>query len=242
MQAPSPETPLASFHDPEAEEKIGEGVDQGARRQAFRSIRDAIIERARNQRRNPVRRRMGKPEPNGHDREGEPGKRSDWDEVELLVNEIAQQEPTPKNLLDQRNDDCEANETDHNRNPVCGCLAGKDLGVKAVEARSETEKRLGSNPHRENQNRDHGYEKNLPDWAKLILTPEPEEQRAAEYRLSRVDPILRRIEPEGAAQFSEDDAQGQQNKKGHHWQCESRQLPPIRFGTRKICLVFRLNG
>ena len=139
-------------------------------------------------------------------------------------------------------DDYEANETDHNHGPVCGWLAGKELGVETVETRRETEKHLGRNPQRENQERNRGREKNSPGGAKLILSPEPAEQRAAEYRLSRVDPILRRIEPEGAAQLSEDAAQAQQNKKGRQWQCESRQLPPLRLGARKIHLVFRLNG
>src|SRR5450432_499806 len=217
-------------------------MGQNARRQALRPIRDAIVERACHESRNPVRRRMDKPEPDGHNREGEPGRRSNRDGVEFFVNEVAKQESAPKNLLDQRNDDYEANETDRNRGPVCRRLAGENLGVETVEARCETEKRLGRNPQRENQERNRGCEKNLPGCAKLIFAPEPAEERAAEYRLSRIDPILRRIEPEGAAQFSEDAAQAQQTKKGRHWQCESRQLPPIKFGARKIHLVFRLNG
>ena len=134
-----PETPLASFHDPEAEKKVGDGVGQNARRQAFRPIRDAIVERARNEGRDPVRRRMGKPEPDGHNREGEPGKRSNRDGMEFFVNEIAKQESAPKNLLDQRNDDYEANKTDCNRGPVCGWLAGKNLGIEANETRREAE-------------------------------------------------------------------------------------------------------
>lgn len=197
-----PETPLASFHDPEAEKEVGDGVGHDAGRQAFRPIRDAIVERAGNESRDPIRRRMGKPEPDSHNREGEPGKRSNWDGVEFFVNEIAKQESTPKNLLDQWNDDYEANETDCNRGPVRGWLTGKDLGIETNETRRETEKFSGRNPPRENQERNRGCKNNSPGCAKLILAPKPDHQRAAEYCLSRVDPILRRIEPEGAANFS----------------------------------------
>src|ERR1700680_3831780 len=93
---PSPETPLASFHDPEAEEKVGDGVGQNAGRQALRPIRHAIVERARNESCDPIRRRMDKPEPDGHNCEGEPGKRSNWESVKFFVNEVAKQESAPK--------------------------------------------------------------------------------------------------------------------------------------------------
>ena len=141
-----PETPLASYDDPEAEEKVGDGVGQDARRQAFRPIRDAIVERARNEGRDPVRRRMVKPEPNGHDREGEPGKRSKWDSVEFFVKKIAKQESAPEDFLDQWNDNDQPQKTEDDRGPVRGWLAGKDLGIEAVETRRETEQSLRRNP------------------------------------------------------------------------------------------------
>ena len=185
---------------------------------------------------------MGQPESDCHNCEGEPGKRPNWDGVEFFVNEVAKQKSAPKNLLDQRNDDYEANKTDYNRGPVRRWPAGKNFGIESSDARCETQDFLGRNPQRENKERNRGGEENLPDWAKRILATKPEEQRATKYHLGRVDPILRRIEPEGAAYFSEDAAQAQQNKKRHHWQGESRQLPPIKFGICKIHLVFRLNG
>jgi hypothetical protein len=87
-----PETPLASFHDPEAEKQVGDGVGQHARRQAFRPIRDAIIERARNEGRDPVRPRMGKPEPHRYSRKGRPRERANRDGVEFFANEIAKRQ------------------------------------------------------------------------------------------------------------------------------------------------------
>jgi hypothetical protein len=197
-----PETPLASFHDPEAEEKVGDGVGQDARRQAFRPIRDAIVERARNEGRDPVRGRMGQPEPDGHDREREPGKGSNWDGVEFLVDEIAKQESAPEDFLDQWNDNDQPQKTEDDRGPVGGWLAGEDLGIETKEPRRETEEFLGCNPQRENQERNRGRKNNSPGCAKLILAPKPEEQCTANNSLSRIDPILRRIEPKGAANFS----------------------------------------
>jgi hypothetical protein len=237
-----PETPLASFHDPEAEKEVGDGVSQDARRQAFRPIRDAIVERARNEGRDPVRRRMSKPERDGHNCEGEPGKRSNWDGVEFFVDEIAKQESAPENLLDQWNDNDQPQKTEDDRGPVRGWLAGKDLGIETNETRRETQEFLGCNPQRENQERNRGCKNNSPGYAKLILAPKPDEQRAAKYRLRRVDPILRRTEPEGTVNLSQGADQGQQNKKGRHRQRESRQLALEEFVTLRIHLVFRLDG
>ena len=185
---------------------------------------------------------MGKPKPDGHNCKGEPGERSKRDGVELFANQIAKQESAPKDFLDQRNDNDQAQKTEDDRGPVGGLLAGKDFGIEAVEARRETEQGLRRNPHRENQERNCSGENNSPGCANPVLAPKPDEEYAAKYRLSRVDPILRRIEPEGTINLSNGLAHGQQNKKSRHRQREGRQLALVECGILRICLAFRLNG
>src|SRR5438046_1560644 len=167
---------------------------------------------------------MGKPEPDRHNYEGEPGERSKRDGVELFANQIAKQESAPEDFLDQWNDNDQAQKTEDDRGPVRGRLAGKDFRIEAVEPRWETEQGLGRNPHRENQECNCSGKSDAPDGAKLILAPKPDEKGAATYCLSRVDPILRRIEPKAAVNLSDDHAHRQQNKKGRHRQREGRQL------------------
>jgi len=212
------------------------------RRQVFRPICDAIVECARNEGRDPVRSRMSKPEPDGHDREGEPGKRSKREAVELFANQIAKQESAPEDFLDQWNDNDQAQKTEDDRGPVRGRLAGKNFRIEAVEPRWETEQGLRRNPHRKNQERNCSGENNSPGCANPVLAPKPDEERAAKYRLSRVDPILGRIGPEGAVNLLDGLAHSQQNKKGHHRQREGRQLSLEELSTLRICLAFRLDG
>jgi hypothetical protein len=237
-----PETPLARFHDPEAEKKVGDGVGQDARCQAFRPIRDAIEESPRKEGDNPVRSRMGKPEPDGRRSERKPGKRSKRDRMEFFVHEITEKESAPKNLLDQWNDNNQPQKTKGDRGPVHRGMAGKGLGIEASKTRRETEKFLGCNPERKNQECHRGGKDNSPRRTKLILAPEPEEERAAEYRLGRVDPVMGRVEPEVSANFSESAAQDEQRKKRGHRKSESHQFACDEFVIRRIHLVFWLDG
>ena len=92
----------------------------------------------------PVGPGMGETEPDRDDREGKPGERADRDGVEFLVDEIAQQESAPENLLDQRNDHDQPQETEDDRGPVGGWLAGKNFRIETVETRRETEELPGA--------------------------------------------------------------------------------------------------
>ena len=216
------------------------GHDTG--RQVFRLICDAIVECAGDEGRDPIRSGMGKPEPDGHNCEGRPGKRSKRDGVELFANEIAKQESAPEDFLHQWNDNDQAEKTEDDRGPVRGRVAGKDFRIEAVEPRREAEQDLRRNPYRENQECNRGGKNNAPDGAKLILPPKPAEERTAKYCLSRIDSILRRFEPEGSVNLSNGLAHGQQNKKGRHRQREGRQLALEELATLRICLAFRLDG
>jgi len=237
-----PETPFAIFHDPEPEQKVGNSVGHDTRRQVFRPICDAIVECARNEGRDPIRLGMGKPEPDGHNCKGEPGERANRDGVELFANQIAKQESAPEDFLDQWNDNDQAQKTENDRGPIRGLLSGKDFGIEAVKPRRETEQGLRRNPYRENQERYSNGKNNSPSLAKLVLAPKPDEEYAAKYRLSRVDPILRRIEPGGTVDLSNGLAHGQQDKKGRHRQGEDRQFALEERRILRICLVFRLDG
>jgi hypothetical protein len=54
----SPESPLLRFHDPEPEEQIRDGMGQYVGRKAPRSISDAVIKYAGQQRGRPIRIRL----------------------------------------------------------------------------------------------------------------------------------------------------------------------------------------
>ena len=41
-----PKTPLFGLHDPEAEEQVGEGMRQDARRKPFRTVSNAVVKSA----------------------------------------------------------------------------------------------------------------------------------------------------------------------------------------------------
>lgn len=178
-------------------------MGQHTRRQAFRPICDTIDERARSKGHYPVRSRMGKPEPKRHYCEGEPGKRSKGYFVESFTCEIAKQESAPEDFLDQWNDHHQSQEAEDDHSPVRDWLPGKDLWIEAVEARRKSEQSLRRNPDRENDKGNGAGKSYSPGRAKLILAPKPDEERAAEYRLSRVDPVLRRPKPEGTVNSSE---------------------------------------
>ncbi len=237
---PLPEAPLASFHDPETKEKVRDSVGHDARHHALRAIGNPVIERARNERREPVRGRMGEAEPNRYHRKGKPREGAKCDAVEFFVDQIAKQESTPEDLLDQWNHNDQPQKAEDDRTPVGGWPAGKNFGIKAVETRRETEKSLRGNPQGENHERNHERKSDLPGCAQLIFAPKPEEQQTTQYRLSRVEPILRGSEPKGAAHFSEQADQSEQNEKHRHGQRESQQLSQLL--VRRIHLVFRLNG
>ena len=215
------------------------------RHQVFRPICDVVVECARDNGSDPISLGMGKPKPDCHNHEGEPGKRCKRDGIELFPNQIAKQESAPEDFLDQWNDNDQAQKTEDDHCPVRGWLARKDSGIEAVEPRRKSEEGLRRNPYRENEECNRGGKNNLPGCAKLIRPPKPDEKRAARYRLSRVDPILRRIEPEGAVKLPdglEGLAHGQQNKIGRHGHGEGHQLSVEKPGTVRICLAFRLDG
>lgn len=237
-----PETPLASFHDPEAEKEIGNGVSQHAGRQVFRPIRDPIEERSRQECHDPIRLGMGKAEPDRRSPKREPGKGPERDRVEFFVHEIAEQESAPKDFLNQRYDDDQPQETKDDRGPVCGRLAGKDLRIKTNEARRKAQEFLGRDPDGKGQDRYRGRKNNSPRRVKFILAPEPNEERPADNRLSREDPIDGRIEPKGSAGLVECAAQEEEDKKGCHRQQKRYEFAGEKFVSRRIHLVFRLDG
>lgn len=235
-----PEAPLPRFHDPEAKKKICDRMSDNARSQILRAIGDAVIERAGDQRRDPVRPRMGETESDGDHREREPRERANRKGMEFFVNEIAKQESAPKNLLDHRDDNDQAKKTKSDRGPVRGWLAGKNLGIETVEARRQTEKSLRGYPQSEHHQRHCERKQNSLRRPKLVFAPEPEEQRAAEYCLGRIDPVLWKREPKSAAHFSKQIDQTEQEKKRCQRQRERHQLSHLLVA--RIHLVFQLNG
>ena len=100
-------------------------MGENARGQAFCTIRDPIIERPGNERRDPIRRRMGQPKPDRHDGKGEPGERSDRDRLEFFLDQVSKQESSQENLLNQWDNDYEADKTDSDRGPVTSMVEKK---------------------------------------------------------------------------------------------------------------------
>lgn len=185
---------------------------------------------------------MSETEPDRYNRKRKPREGAHRDGVEFLVDEIAQQKSAPENFLDQRDDDDEAKKPQENGGPVSSWLTGKSLGIEPVGPWRKTEKSLGRNPERENEERNRNGESDSAGGLKLILAPKQNEKRAADDRLRRVNPIFRRSEPKGAARLLEKTEQGEQSKKNRHRQRECHQLAPVEFVTRRIHLVFWLNG
>ena len=131
----SPESPLLRFHDPEPEEQIRDGMGQYAGRKAPRSISDAVIKYAGQQRGRPIRHRMGKAETERYDCERKPREGPETHTPEILIDQKPKQKPAPKNFFDKWNNDNKAEKSKNDRQPVKQRLLGKDVGIKTQSPR-----------------------------------------------------------------------------------------------------------
>src|SRR5688572_32577377 len=118
MAPVSPESPLPRGHNPGAQEEIGYRMRNDTGGQAPGSVRDQIVERARQQRRDPIFPRMRDRKSNRHHPEGKPGEGPDRDLGEFFVDQVAQKKAAPENFLDQGNHYDEAQKTKYDRSPI----------------------------------------------------------------------------------------------------------------------------
>ena len=115
---PSPKSPLAGLHNPEAEQQVGECVGHHARSQASASVGDQIVKRPAEECGDPIRSGMGKAEGQRNDEERDPGERSYPYRRELFGDQVTQHKPAPENFLHQRRHDHEPEEAQKDRGPV----------------------------------------------------------------------------------------------------------------------------
>src|SRR4051812_46613341 len=131
---PLPKSPLPGLHDPQAEEQVRQRVGNDAGSKATCPVSHQIVERAANQRRNPIGPRMGETEKTRDDDKRKPGKRSYRDRREFLVDEIAQEKSAPENLLDQGHDHHEPQKAHPHCRPIDRCPFAKQLGIESNRA------------------------------------------------------------------------------------------------------------
>ena len=140
---------------------------------------------------------MGKAEGEGDDGKGEPAKGSERDLLEPLRDQVAEQKSAPENLLHQRHDHDEPDEAqDQASSSKQRGLAASGSGLNPTDARGEMKELLGRNPKHEDKQSDRDGEDRPPKRVELVFPPEENQEPGAEKSLERIEPELRRRQPE----------------------------------------------
>ena len=115
----------------------------------------------------------------------------------MFVDNKAKQEAAPENLFHHRNDSDEAEKTKRNGGPVkCG-IVSKNFRIESNCARREVKKLLRRDPKNKNGERNQYGKANIFQPMKFVAAAEPEQQRAAENCLCRINPELGMTKNEG---------------------------------------------
>src|SRR5207237_5323223 len=133
---------------------------------------------------------MTEDERNSHGGEREPVKFTKWNSLEMFVDNKAKQETAPENFLHQRNDDNKTKETKKNRRPISSRVVLKQCRVEANGTRREVKEILRPDPDAKNGHRDEQTKDDIFQSMKLVAATKPEQERATEDSLRRINPEL----------------------------------------------------
>src|SRR6266446_9312607 len=161
-------------------------MSQDARAETPGAVSNQIVERAGDKGGRPIGQRMRDRETQRDDDKRDPGKSPEWNSLEFFRDQVAQQKATPENLLDQRHDEHEPQESHHERGPAKSWVSCKGIGIKSGQPRRKTEELLWRNPKREGEQGDGDCEDRPAHPAKFVFVAEINQNRGAEQRLKRV--------------------------------------------------------
>ena len=121
----------------------------------------------------------------------------------MFVDNKAKQESAPENFFHHWNDDNETEETENDRQPIGCSVGGKNRGVEPDGTRRDMKELLRGDPEDENGERDCQGKGDIPQLMKFVAAAKPEQQRAAEDSLQRINPEFGMSEEKGLAAGSE---------------------------------------
>ena len=172
---------------------------------------------------------MTKGERNSHDGEREPVKFTKWNSLEMFVDNKAKQETAPENFFHQRNDDDKTKETKKNRRPISSRVVLKQCRVEANGTRGEFKKILRRDPDAKNGHRDEQGNDDIFQSMKFVAAAKPEQERAAEDSLRRINPELGMTKEKCLTAGGEELAKPEQSQEQNHWQDVGQELPAVRL-------------
>src|SRR4051794_38447670 len=112
---------------------------------------------------------MSEGESQRHDCEGKPRKFTEGDVGEFFVDKISEEKSSPKNLLHKRHHHDEAQEAESDRRPVGRRARRKNLRVKPIRPRRETEILLRRDPEKEDEDPDRNRKENASQPMQFIF-------------------------------------------------------------------------
>src|SRR5436190_9803467 len=172
------------------------GYDAGG--QAAGPIGDEIVERAADQRRDPIGPGMGEAESDGDGDEREPRKGSDRDAGKSFVDQITEEKTAPKHFFDKRNDDHQPEKSKNDCAPIQRWFRGEKVRIETGQPRFKAKELLRCNPKRKDRDAYKKCEPNLSRRPKFIVAPEPKQKRATDQGLRGVRPVSRIRKPGNA--------------------------------------------
>src|SRR6476620_1954309 len=165
-------------------------MGENARSQTVGAIGNNVVKRACDKRGRPIGGHRTINERNSRDPEREPVKFAKWNSLEMFVDNKAKQETAPENFFHQRNDDNKTKETKKNRRPISSRVALKQCRVEPNITWREVKEILRRDPDAKNGHRDEQGKNDGFRPMKLVAATKPEQERATEDRLRRINPEL----------------------------------------------------
>src|SRR4029077_7180359 len=202
---------------------------ENARSQTLGAIGDNIVKRACDKRGRPIGARMTQGKRSSHDRKREPVKFAKWNSLEMFVDNKAKQETAQENFFYQRNDDNKTKETKKNRRPIGSRVALKQCRVEADSTCREVKEILRRDPDAKNGHRDDQGKDDIFQAMKLVAAKKPEQERATEDRLRRINPELGMTQEKYLAAGRQELAKREQSQEQNHWRDVGRELPAMRL-------------
>src|SRR5205807_5394660 len=147
----------------------------------------------------------------------------------MFVDNKAKQETAPENFFRQWNDDNKTKETKKNRQPISSRVVLKQCRVKANSAWREVKEISRRDPDAKNGHRDEQGKDDIFQSMKLVAATKPEQERATEDSLRRINPELGMTQEKYLAVGREELAKREQSQEQNHWQDVGQELPAMRL-------------